>query len=198
MQEIINNIIWIFNANPVAQTIWLIAFFFQLFAFLNKSDNKRLILQLIWFLIWVWHYALMWLIGPALIYLTLTIRNLVSIKIKPNLKITYIFIILHLLNWYFTYENIYSLLPIIWWFISLISVLHFRWLVMRNLSVFWALLWLVYNIVEWSIWWVITIVILTSANIITIIRIIRDKKKDAKLELKRELEPEYVKVKAEE
>lgn len=75
--------------------------------------------------------------------------------------------------------------------ISIISVFHFRWLAMRFLSMIWAGLWLFYNIKEGSLWWVITILILTTANIITMIRIIISNKKLPKEEL--ELEPELIK-----
>jgi hypothetical protein len=45
MQEFVNNIVRLFIENPIAQTIGLIAFFFQFLAFLNKDDKKRLMLQ---------------------------------------------------------------------------------------------------------------------------------------------------------
>jgi hypothetical protein len=161
-------------------------------AFLNKDDKKRLMLQFTWFLIWFVHYALMWLLTPAIAFLIYWFRNYISAHYKPNYKITAIFIIIHLINWILTYKDINSILPIVWGLIWIISVFHFRGLAMRTISMIWALMWLAYNIIEGSIWWIATIWTLTTVNIITMIRILLDRRR-AKLEkAKQELEPEII------
>jgi len=192
MQELINNIVRLFIENPVAQTVGFIAFFFQFLAFLNKSDRKRLMLQFAWFITWFFHYALMWLLTPAIAFLIYGLRNYISANYKPNYKITLIFIIIHTINWVLTYKDIYSILPIVWGLTGIISVFHFRWLAMRTISMIWAFMWLFYNIIEGSIWWIATITILTTANIITITRILLDRRKVKLEEAKKELEPEII------
>jgi len=193
MQEIINNIIWIFNANPIAQSVGLVALLIQIIAVLNKDDRKLIIFQTIAVVFWMIHYWLMWLFIASVIALLNIMRWIAVLKFPKNVKLFLIFFILYWINAIYNYQNIISILAIIASLSALYTFffLLWKWIIFR-ICLFWVwVLWLSYHFLNQSIWWTINELLMTSLNLVTIFRLYKDKIKLEKLEL----EPEYVKIK---
>jgi hypothetical protein len=59
MQELINNILSVFNANSIAQIFGLIALSIEVISVINKDDKKLIFFQAIAAIFWVIHFLLM-------------------------------------------------------------------------------------------------------------------------------------------
>ena len=112
MQEIINNIVEVFNANPVAQTFGLIAFCVQIFWVINKDDKKLIIFQTVANIFWIIHYGFMWLLIASVIAFVAMMRWVIVLKFPKNFKLFLIFVAVYIVNAIYNYENVVSILPI--------------------------------------------------------------------------------------
>lgn len=195
MQEIINNIIEIFNANPVAQTFWLIAFIVQIFWVINKDDKKLILFQSFASIFWIVHFWLMWLFITSVIAFINMMRWFTVLKFPKNIKIFLIFVIIYWINAVYNYQNLSSILAIVASFTALYAFffLSWKWILFR-LTLFWVwITWMAYHFLNHSIWWVMTEITMTSLNLLTVFRLYRDKI-NLKNNLNLELEPELVEI----
>jgi len=168
-------ILKIFSENPIWQTLWIVWFVLLMIAFSHKKDKHFYFWLMIWqFTYWV-HFFIMWLYSGSFINFVNFIRTYVALKYKHIKILFYVFIFIYILIWFFTYTNIYSILPIISWILGVVAFLYFSWLKWRLLMLVIGVCWLVYAFMWKSIWWVMTELTIFTINLITIFRILKDK-----------------------
>ncbi len=165
-----------YEINPIGQIIGFIAFTLGLIATLNKCDKKMKNIHWISLIFWVIHYFLIWLYTAVAADFIWALRNFLSVKYKWNIKVIISIIILYLISLIITYKDLYSLLPIISWILVTFAFFKLEWIKMRLVLIFCWSMWLIYTYIWHSIWWLTIEVFLMSANIITITRLLLDKK----------------------
>ncbi len=177
LNEIITYLQGSYKANPTAQIWWRIAIFPLIIAFTTKSDYKVKLIFTLWGWIWVVHFFLLEAYAAMITIVLATIRVAVSIKYSWNQKIMYFFMVLFLIASFFTYQNIFSILPITAWLIATYAYFKQSWIRMRASFLICSWLWLVHNIFNHSIWWIMTELLIEITLIITIIRLYFDSEK---------------------
>lgn len=193
MQELINNILSVFNANSIAQIFGLIALSIEVISVINKDDKKLIFFQAIAAIFWVIHFLLMWLVLAVVIWLIDMIRWFAALKFPKNIKLFSIFFILYWINAVYNFESLISIFAILAsiWNLYLFFFLNWKWLSFR-LGLLWTtILWLSYHILNQSIWWTINETIILILHFVTIFRLYRDK---IKLANNLELEPVLVEL----
>lgn len=176
INNVLNYLTSAYQINPFWQIFGFIAFILWMIAFLNKND--KLTKNIHWFSLFfrVVHYYIFWLYTWVLCDLIGWFRNFFSLKDKWKKYIFIFFIIIYLLSWYLTYYDTISLLPVISWILATIAYFYLKWIKMRLVLLITPILWIFYDLKWNSIWWIITDVFYTAAHIITISRLIIDKK----------------------
>ncbi|MCT4617367.1 MAG: YgjV family protein [Candidatus Gracilibacteria bacterium] len=195
MQEIINNIIEIFNANPVAQTFGLIAFIVQIFGVINKDDKKLILFQSFASIFWIVHFGLMGLFITSVIAFINMMRGFTVLKFPKNIKIFLIFVIIYGINAVYNYQNLSSILAIVASFTALYAFFFLSGKgILFRLTLFGVgITWMAYHFLNHSIGGVMTEITMTSLNLLTVFRLYRDKI-NLKNNLNLELEPELVEI----
>ncbi len=160
-----------FELSPVAQILWFVWVFFSVTAFLSKKDDKTKIILSIWLLVFGMHYFLLGLYTAVVIDLLWVLRNMASIKYNHNKKVMFLFMPLYLLAWILTYSNIYSLLPIASWLLATYSFFQLDGIKMRLVLLICSSLWLTYNFIWHSIWWIVVESFIIIASLLTIFRL---------------------------
>ncbi len=161
----------------IAQLIGLVALFFSLKSFLQKSKEKYIIDSIITAIFNGIHYFLLNAYSGFIIKIIALLREIILYKREKNKKydkiILFILIMLvYIITGIFTYNNsIINLLPIICattyfvaeWFGSIVTI--------KILALITTILWLIYNIaflsITGAIYNVITIIVVTYALIKT-------------------------------
>lgn len=178
---ILNEIIWYleksYQINPLWQLIWFVWFVLWVIAFLYKDDSKTKSIHWLSLFLWVIHYYLFWLYTWVASDLLWWFRNLLSIKYKKNKRVIIILFVLYWIAWYVTYDNIYSLFPIISWLIATLAFFYLEWIKMRLALLSTCIFWMIYNYFWHSIWWMITDIFFIWAHWITITRLLLKPKK---------------------
>ena len=148
-------IIDLFLENPIWQSLWIIAMLVLLYWLTFNDDKKTKQIIMISMILWFIHFIFMWVYSAALVTVIWFIRLILSMKYKWNKKIFSWVIITVLITWFLTYENNFSLLPII---ASIISAYWFFFLDKIKFRLFMyitSLFWFVFNMSNWLIWWVV-------------------------------------------
>ncbi|MCT4617366.1 MAG: YgjV family protein [Candidatus Gracilibacteria bacterium] len=195
MQEIINNIIEIFNANPVGQILGIMSFLIQIIALSNKDDKKFIYLQIFALVFWIGHYYFMGLFITAVISFINIGRGIVALRYPRNFKLFILFAVIYGINAILNYQNTGSILAIIACFTALYSFFYLsgKGIIFRCGLLFTSTLWLSYHFYNQSIGGVMTETLMISINLITIFRLYRDKI-NLKNNLNLKLEPELVEI----
>lgn len=165
-----------FEINPIGQIIGFIAFILWIIALLHKNDDKTKSIQWASLFLWVAHYYMFWLYTWLVSDLIWWFRNFLSMKYRKNIIVIFILFIVYLLAWYITYDNIYSIFPIISWLIATRTYFYLEWIKMRLTLLLCWFFWIIYNYFWHSIWWMFADLLFMSAHIITITRLLLDKK----------------------
>jgi hypothetical protein len=179
MQEFINDIISVFNANPVAQIVWLVAMVWQIISALIKEDRKFIYWQTISIWLWALHFWLISFFIPMWVALLNMIRWFIVLKIWQSTKLFFIFLVIYLINWYLWYKDIYSILWIIGSLIILYTMFFFywTWIKFRIWFLVWWSVWMLYHIfATQSIWSIISQTFMMTFHFITLTRLYKDKK----------------------
>lgn len=166
--EYINSIIDLFLLNPIAQTsgfIWMICIWI---AFLKTDDLQTIKILFIANIFWWLHFALLGSTAWLSMVIIACLRLALSIKYKKNKKVFIFLIILTILVWFFVYDWIYSLLPILASLIWAYSFFFLSWVTLRIWCLALSITWLIYNIYLWSISWIINEIIVEMLHIFTI------------------------------
>lgn len=177
LQEIISYLQSSYQINPLWQIIGLIWFLMWIVAFWNKNDAKAKTIHGFSLFIWSLHYFLIWLYAGVASDLLGGFRNLLSVKYRKNKKVVVSVLFLYIVFLWLTYENTFSILPILSWIIVTLSFFYLKWIKMRLVLIMCSFFWLVYNFYWRSIWWIVIELFLISINTVTIIRLVLDNKK---------------------
>lgn len=176
INEIIEYFTKAYQINPIWQIIGLIWFILAIVATLNKCDKKMKNIHWISLIFWVVHYFLIWLYTAVAADLIWAARNFLSVKYKWNKIIIIWLIIIYIIFLIITYKNIYSFLPIVSWILVAFAFFYLEWIKMRLVLMCCSTMWLIYTYIGHSIWWMIIEIFLICANLITITRLLINKK----------------------
>jgi len=166
----------LFFENIIWQTIWLIAFIVWVIAFLHKKDKYLYMWLMIAQFFWIIHFFLMWLYVWAFVNIIWFIRSFIALKYKHIKEFIPIFILIYIFIGFLSYNNIFDILPLLAWFFGTLAFLYFSWIKWRFVLLICSFLWLNYNIIWNSIWWIITEIFMIIAGLISIYRLIKYKK----------------------
>ena len=127
----------------------LLGFFYALFLILSswgKSVKQILVMQTISFIFKGFHYYLLGGLSGFLTSIISAIRNLIFYKLKKSTVLSVIFILLYLIIGFVTYQDVFSLIPVL-------ATIFYTIIINKNKENYlrWGLLitsflWLIYNI----------------------------------------------------
>jgi len=153
---LINNIVWIFSLNPIAQSVWLIAFLVSIYNFWFCKNKKFILFTMIASIFWWFHFLFLWLLSAAYINIVDVAKNALALKYAKNKYLTIWFILVYIIISYFTYNSLISLIPLATAIASTILVFYVRWIYLNIWFLFVIALWMTYNFLWQSIWWLST------------------------------------------
>jgi len=177
MQEILNNIIWVFNANPVAQSFAIVAFFVNCYSITRKHDREILVLSTITNSLLAASFTLLWFYVAAGVFVINIFRWIFVLKFHKNIKIAIWFFILYWINAFVNYGDYYSWFAIIGSFLFSYSFffLSWSWIPFRSVMWIWSIMWIIFHFTSQSIWWFLLQTFVFILNWITIYRLYIDK-----------------------
>lgn len=143
----------VFQVNPWAQTIGFLAVGVSIFAFITTKDKKFILFTAMSSAIWGLHFYLMGLRTAAGVNFFDVIKNLIALKYKRNLLWISIFLTIYALIGYFSFDpsNLFSLIPILNAFLSLLFVFYLKGLWLKSGFLLILVLWFVYNFMGQSL-----------------------------------------------
>ena len=106
------NIRDIFQANPLWQGVWFLAFFVAVYNFWFCKDQKFVILTWIVSILFWFHFISLWLMTAWVINFLDAFKNFISLKYEKNIYWVIWLSILYLCIGYFTYDGYLSLIPL--------------------------------------------------------------------------------------
>lgn len=145
----------IFYQNPLWQTFWILAMLIAFSGLLQKDDKKTMKIIMFSMFFWMLHFYFMWVYAALVATFIWIIRILLSLKYKRNKRIFWAILAATIVWWLMTYENWYSILPIIWSSISAYWYFFFERIKLRFFMFVSSIFWFTFNISTWSIWWII-------------------------------------------
>jgi len=175
---LINNIFDIFLLNPIAQTLWLFAFFVSIYNFWFCKNKKFIFFTLIASIFWWFHFLALWLLSAAYINIVDVVKNALALKYEKNKYMTIWFIIIYIFISYFTYNSLISLIPLATAILSTILVFYVRWIYLNIWFLFVIALWMTYNFIWHSIWWLSTDITLMTTWFFWVVKTIYKNKKE--------------------
>ncbi len=182
MTEIYSLFILTFTANPLWQTMWIVAFIITMYAFGLCKDKQFIYIMMIGSLFWGLHFWLIAAFAAAWVQLFDIAKNALALRYEKNIKISIFCITAYIIIWFLAYKDAYSLLPIITSVISVFLVFYVRW-IWLNLWYLWIIVcWFWYNLHNWSIGWMLSDVVLFFVWIAWVMRILIIEKKWKKSE----------------
>lgn len=160
------------------QAIGLIALSIQIVWCTEKRDKKFFLFLSTSSFFWAIHYFMLWLISWSIVNFIDVGKNLLWYKKYKN---TFIFLVLLLLYsslWMYLFDwTILWTLPIIASLLSIYAIFYSGW---ENLRLYYAVImsiWLFYNILGFSIPWIVTNVLLLSELMYTYYKIHNQRRK---------------------
>lgn len=157
--DFLNKIIELFLLHPIAQSIGFVAMICVWIAFLYNDDLKTIKMLLIANLFWWLVFILLDSYAGLIAIIIASIRLILSIKYKKNLKVFLFLVLGTLIFWFIICDTYISLIPIIWSLIWIYIFFYFSWIQLRIWCLILSITWLIYNLLIWSIWWVINEII---------------------------------------
>lgn len=178
IDQVIQYFVDAYALNPIAQVIWGIAFLVSVYNFVFCQNKKFIIVTAIASAIWWAHFMSLWLLAAWLVNIFDVFKNLISLKYERNLKWVLWFSLIYIIIWYFSYSGSWiSIIPTITAILSTYLVFYVRgiWL---NIWFLWIIaLWMIYNYIWNSIWWLSTDIFLIWFWLLWILRQILQNKK---------------------
>ena len=132
--------------NIIIQIIGFIGYFFLAMSYHEKKKNKILFVQLFAYIFFITHFYLLKGYTGALCNLLNLITLLIIYKFN-NKKIYYFIIPLLIMTSLISFENIYSIFPIIGSIMSLLSFLNKDENFIRLIGIISSICWLIYAII---------------------------------------------------
>lgn len=170
----------IFQQNPIAQSIGLIALLTNAIAFSTTKNKTFLIMMAVSSGIWGLHFYMMGLLPAAGSSFLDIIKNLSALKYPKNKKLMRMFIILYSIIAVLTIQKsqIFSFIPLIASRLSLYLIFYQKDIKLKFGFLCVISLWLCYNIIGKSIGGIISDITLFWAGIYWIIQILYKKNKN--------------------
>lgn len=166
------DIIDIILQNPIWQILWFIAMAIAFMALIQKDDHKTLKIIIISMSFWAIHFYILWVYSAFTATIIWIFRTFLSLKYKKNKRIFLWIVSATIVFWIITYENSFSLLPIIWSIISAYWYFFFERIRLRFFMFVTSLFWFTFNISTWSLWWIINEILIQFLLIIAMYKMI--------------------------
>ena len=160
--------------NPLWQWLWIIAMFIMFYWLSRKNDSEILKITMVSMCFWIAHFLTMEVYAWAAWSIVWLGRTFLSLKYKYNNKIFISIILLSLILWFITYDDYYSMLPIIWSCISSYWYFFFDKIKLRIFMAITSLFWFSYSIGNWLIWWIINEIIVQVILLISMYKMVHD------------------------
>lgn len=183
---LLNNLLNIFLLNPYWQILWLIAFLISIYNFWFCKNKRFIFFTMLVSFVWWFHFLTLWLLSAAYINLVDIIKNALALKYEKNKYLTIWFILIYIIISFYTYNSPISLIPLFTAIISTILVFYVRWIYLNIWFLFVIVLWMIYNSLWHSIWWLSTDIALMITWILWIFKTIYKDKKEKKKNIKNE------------
>lgn len=156
----------------------LLGFFYALFLILSswgKNVKQILVMQTISFIFKGFHYYLLGGLSGFLTSVISAIRNLIFYKLKKSKILSVIFILLYLIIGFVTYQDVFSLIPVLATIFYTIIINKNKENYLRIGLLITSLLWLIYNIYLLSYSGIIVQIINLFSSVLAMIKL--DKRK---------------------
>lgn len=160
----------------IAQLLGFASFTIGIYAFYQKDDKKLKIIMTVFNLNHAIHYLVLGTIVSALSALLSAFRTGLSIYISSK-WVAFVFIVFGVISGGYLADSIWDLWAILGMSIGTYSLFVLKGIPMRIGFVIGAMCWLTNNIIVGSIGGILLEATLISMNVITIIRLLRDKRK---------------------
>ncbi len=162
--------------NVWTQIVGLIGAFFMVFAFANKGDDRFKTFLTIGVFTFGCHYFLLGAYTGLAISLISTVRTHLSKKFYKSNNMMFFFIVIYIIATLITYQKAADILPLIAGISSTIALYKLSGIPMRLCMIITSLSWIAYDFIYQSIGGLLTEFFMQTTNLITIIRLMRDKK----------------------
>ncbi len=170
--EYINYFIDFFLRDPLTQIMGFMGMFVILLAYFQKCDTTVKKLMLLSSLFWGAHFYLLGTYSWLAAVVIWVFRLLLSIKFERNKKAFLSILTLTIIVGYFTYDGIYSLLPVITSISGAYSYFFLEKVRLRMMMLFNSVTWLLYNSIIGSISGIINEFLVQVILMITIYRML--------------------------
>lgn len=161
----------------IAQAIGILASAVVIFSFTQKIDNRLKAILMIGNLIFMVHFLMLGAYAGMIANIINVCRVGCSITFHKSTKFMLFFMSAYIAMGYFIYDDWYDLLPVLSGLLGTFSMFKLSGIKMRLTGFIGSSAWLGYAIIFNSIGGIITEVANLSLNGITILRMMRDKKK---------------------
>lgn len=158
--------------NPLWQTFWFIAMAIAFMALLQKDDKKTLKIIIISMIFWVLHFYTMEVYSTLAATIIWIFRIFLSLKYKKNKRIFLWIVSATIVFWIITFENNYSILPIIGSIISAYWYFFFERIRLRLFMFVTSMFWFTFHISTWSMWWILNEIIVQLLLVIAMYKMI--------------------------
>ena len=166
----------------IAQFLGFVSYALGIYAFYQKDDKKLKVIMFVFSLNHAIHFLLLGTVVSALSAVLSAIRTGTAIYVSSK-RVAALFIIIGLASGIYLMDNIWELWAILGMSFGTYSVFVLKGIPMRIGFLLGATCWLINNISVGSIGGSLLEATLISVNIITIIRLLRDKRKANEIDL---------------
>lgn len=142
----------------------------SLTAYMQKDDHlvKKLMMASAFF--WGTHFFLLWVFAWFIAILIWYVRMILSMKYEKNKKALIFIVCISLVSAYFTYDGLYSLIPVLGSIVGAYAFFYLKAIRLRLAMLFNSLIWLVYHIHIGSSSGILNEILVQSVLIMTIYR----------------------------
>lgn len=167
------------NIFSLAQIVGYAAYVLTIVAFWQKRDKKMLLLNAVSAATWVVHYGLLGAWAGSITEILVTVRSILSAymtdKRHKHLAAGF-FLIGFVIVGVFTYHYFYDVFVVAACMLGTVSMVYWDGIKMRWGMLVTLILWLLYTLFAGSIGGVMSSVTIVTTQIITLLRMYRDKK----------------------
>jgi hypothetical protein len=152
--DLLTHTIEYFTQDNFAQVFGFLWMATVLTAYLQKDDYTVKKLMLLSSLFWGTHFYMLWVYSWLAAIVIWVLRLLLSLKFQRSYKAFVLIIFVTIITWYFTFDGILSLLPVITSLSGAYSFFFLEKIQLRLAMMFNSSIWLIYHISIWSVSWV--------------------------------------------
>jgi len=137
--------------DPFTQITGFLGMAVILTAYFQKDDHTVKKLMLLSSLFWGTHFYLLWVYSGLAATIIWVFRLWLSLKFQKNKYAFTSIVVLTFITWYFTYDGLFSLLPIITSLNGAYSFFYLEKIKLRIAMIVNSMTWLVYHVSIWSV-----------------------------------------------